>query len=46
MTRISAYDIEAELIERIADENDTTTAEVIEALCEYLEEVKENNGWR
>ena len=46
MTRISAYDIEADLIEKVADENDTTTAEVIEALCEYLEEAKQDNGWR
>ena len=46
MTKISVYDIEGELIEKVADVNDTTTAEVIEALCGYLEEAKQDNGWR
>lgn len=45
MTNLTAYDVEAELINKVADVNDTTVAEVIEALCEYIEEAKEDNGW-
>lgn len=40
MTNITVYDTEAEIIERIADENDCTTAEVIEALIEYVDDMK------
>ena len=46
MTNLTVYDVEAELINKVADVNDTTVAEVIEALCEYIEEVKEDNGWQ
>ncbi len=46
MTNITVYDIEAEIIERVAEDNDTTQAEVIEALMDYLEDVKKDNGWR
>ena len=46
MTNISIYDVEAEQLEKIADANDTTVAEVVEMLCEYVEEMKENNGLR
>ena len=45
MTAITVYDIEAEAIERLADANDTTVAEVIEALMDYAEECKRDNGW-
>lgn len=46
MTRINVYDVEAELIEKVADANDTTSAEVVEVLCGYIEEAKKDNGWK
>lgn len=46
MTKITVYDIEAEALEKIADDNDTNVAEVVEALMEYVEEMKKNYGWR
>lgn len=46
MKAISVYDIEEEKLNKVADDNDTTIAEIIEQLCEYLPEVKEFNGWR
>lgn len=36
MKNLNVYDIEAEDIEQIADENDTTVAEVIEALMDAV----------
>jgi hypothetical protein len=44
MTKITVYDIEAEALEKIADANDTTVAEVVEMLMEYAEEMKKNNN--
>ena len=44
MTKITVYDIEAEELEKIADVNDTTVAEVVDMLMEYAEEMKENNN--
>ena len=44
MKKITVYDIEAEELEKIADVNDTTVAEVVEMLMEYAEEMKENNN--
>lgn len=46
MTSITVYDIEAKELERIADTNDTTIAEVVEMLMEYAEEMKKDNGLR
>ena len=46
MQSISVYDIEADKLNRVADDNDTTVAEIIEQLCEYLSDIKESNGWR
>ena len=46
LTRITVYDIEAEALEKIADDNDTNVAEVVEALMQYAEEMKKDNGWR
>lgn len=46
MTRITVYDIEAEELEKIADANDTTIAEVVEMLMEYANEMKRDNGLR
>lgn len=44
MTNILIYDIEAEELEKIADANDTTVAEVVEMLMEYAEEMRRNNN--
>ena len=46
MTNIMVYDTEAEELEKIADANDTTVAEVVEMLMEYAEEMKKENGWQ
>ena len=46
MTKITVYDIEAKAIEKIADDNDTNAAEVVEALMQYAEEMKKDNGWK
>ena len=43
MTKILVYDVEAEELEKIADANDTTVAEVVEMLMEYVEEMRKNN---
>ena len=43
MTKILIYDIEAEELEKIADANDTTVAEVVEMLMAYSEEMKKDN---
>ena len=44
MTRITIYDIEAEALEKIADVNNTTVADVVEMLMAYVEEMKKDNG--
>lgn len=44
MTNITIYDIEATELEKIADVNDTTVAEVVDMLMEYAEEMKKDNG--
>lgn len=44
MEKITVYDVEAEEIERIADKNGTTTAEIMEMLMQYAEEMKKDNG--
>lgn len=46
MTKITVYDIEAEELEKIADANDTTVAEIVEMLMAYAEEMKRDNGLR
>lgn len=43
MQNILVYDIEANELEKIADANDTTIAEVVAMLMEYAEEMKQNN---
>lgn len=43
MQKIMVYDIEAEELEKIAEDNDMTVAEVVELLMEYAEEMKRNN---
>ena len=44
MTKITVYDIEAEELEKIAEENYTTVAEVVEMLMAYAEDMKRDNG--
>ena len=44
MQKILVYDIEAEALEKIADANDTTVAEVVEMLMEYADEMKKPNN--
>ena len=46
MTNIMVYDIEANEIEKIADINDTTTAEIVEMLMAYVDDMKVDNGLR
>lgn len=43
MTKITVYDIEAEELEKIADANNTTVAEVVEMLMAYAEEMRKDN---
>lgn len=42
MKNIMVYDIEAKELERIADVNDTTIAEVVEMLMDYVNEMKKD----
>ena len=44
MTNITVYDIEANELEKIAEANDTTIAEVVEMLMDYAEEMKKYHG--
>ena len=44
MTKVLVYDIEAEDLEKIADENDISVAEVVEMLMAYAEEMKKDNN--
>lgn len=43
MTKITVYDIEAEELEKIADANDTTVAEVVCMLMDYAKEMTQDN---
>ena len=43
MTNIEVYDMEAEMLEKIADVNDTTVAEIVEMLVGYVEVMKVDN---
>lgn len=45
MQKILVYDIEAEELEKIADANNTTIAEVVEMLMEYAEEMRKYNNF-
>jgi hypothetical protein len=44
MTKILVYDIEAEELEKIADANDISVADVVEMLMAYAEEMKKDNN--
>ncbi len=46
MKQISVWDIEADEIEKICDVNEVSEAEVVEALMDYVEDVKKDNGWK
>ena len=43
MTKILVYDIEAEDLEKIADVNDISVADVVEMLMAYAEEMRKDN---
>lgn len=42
MQSINVYDVEAKAIQKLAEENDTTTAEIVEMLMSYVNEMKED----
>ena len=44
MKTITVYDIEAEAIEKISNDNDIPECEVIEMLMDYVEQMKQDNG--
>lgn len=44
MTQVMIYDSSAEILEKMAEANDTTVAELVEMFLEFTEEVKDNNG--
>ena len=44
MTTITVYDIEANELEKIADVNNTSVAEIIEMLMEYAEQMKNDHN--
>lgn len=44
MKKILVYDTEEELIEKIAEDNDITAAEVVEMLIDYVDEMKRANN--
>lgn len=44
MQKILVYDIEADELEKIAEANDTTVAEIICMLMGYTEDMKKDNG--
>ena len=44
MTKILVYDVEAEDLEKIADANDISVADIVEMLMDYAEEMKKDNN--
>ncbi len=40
MMYITVYDTEAEELEKLAEDNDTTIAEIVEMLMEYKDDMK------
>ena len=44
MEKINDYDIEAELLNNIADNNSISVAEVVSMLCDYIEDMLHDNG--
>ena len=46
MKTITVYDTEADAIERLAERNDMTTAEIVEMLIEYKDDMCAENDLR
>ncbi len=44
MTKVLVYDVEAEELEKIADINSMSVADVVEMLMAYAEEMKKDNN--
>lgn len=44
MTTINIYDIDAENLYKTADANDTTIAEIIWLLMDYMDDLRKDNG--
>ena len=44
MTNILVYDIEAEELEKLAEENDTTVAELVCEMVEYIQKTLAEKG--
>lgn len=44
MTTIDIYDIDAEELYKTADANDTTIAEIIWLLMDYMDDLRKDNG--
>lgn len=44
MTNILVYDIEAEVLEKMAEENDTTVAEVVCEMVDYIQKTLAERG--
>lgn len=44
MRNITVYDIDECELNKIANDNDTSVAEIVEMLMFYVEEMKEDNG--
>ena len=44
MKKVTVYDIEAEILERTAEINNTTVAEIVEMLMDYFEDMKADNN--
>ena len=44
MTNIGVYDIEAEKLEKLADDNDTSVAEIVEAIFDAINDAQINIG--
>lgn len=44
MTNVSVYDVEAEKLEQLAEEHDTSVAEVVEAIFDAINDAQINIG--
>lgn len=44
MTSVTIYDVEAKELEVIADDNDTSVAEIISMLIDYVGEMRKDYG--
>ena len=44
MTKITVYDIEAEQLDKIAEANNTTIAEIVELLMQHAEDILSDNN--